>query len=463
MFIESRAGLPNGNKYDVVESELNYINSKFISLNYEEKRATSDFFTEFIPSFVKGMKAVDKLFDSTFQSILYAGSYFEGLKVGKPDEYDLDLIFKLPINYDELEITSSPERPGYVKIRLSDLEHRRLVKDQHWNECYRKVMAKWFDDDKFFLPDKFRFWLQSVVQKTLNRYICSNELAVYVSTSGPAITLHVLKASTWQRIEFSVDLVPVLRIYNRHPPPEICRTHIRDAHISSGRILSWYVVPKPVKSDYIYSRVNLNWRLAFHDHERILISGNERLKPALRLLKKFRDSRNFSKIASYYLKTICLWELDKPENSNIWTWGSLSYVFVHLLKAFYDSLKVGKIPYYWQKEHNLLSDINQSTIADMSYLLKKIIDKIETDPKLIPQLILSTEEYQLYKYEQSQRNEIEQSERCRIEEHFRVNYEHAADSRNESSLFWRVNVPKFVRATLNLYFSQQKTHQPIQE
>ncbi|XP_044737675.1 cyclic GMP-AMP synthase-like [Chrysoperla carnea] len=400
--------LENDTKYDVVESELHYINSKFISLNAEERKETNAFFYKFIPSFVNRMQDVDILFDSMFQSILYAGSYYEGLKIGKPDEYDLDLIFKLPINYDALEITSSPEKPGYVRIRISDLEHRRLLKDQYWSERY-KVMANWFDENKFFIPDKFRYWLQSVVQKTINRYTYDSDQWICYSTSGPAITLHVEKDD----IEFSVDLVPVLQMQNRCPPSEICNIrkskfleedfyeeNSEEEDSVENKMLSWYVVPKPIKSgSNNTSGANLNWRLAFHDHEKKLISGNERLKPALRLLKKFRDSQNFAKIASYYLKTICLWELKKAKNKRLWTSGSLSKVFVHILKAFSEAIEICEIQYYWQKEHNLLSDINRSTIVDMGYRLNKIINKIELDPTIIPQFILSKEEYQRCKCE----------------------------------------------------------------
>lgn len=118
-------------------------------------------------------------------------------------------------------------------------------------------MAKWFDDNKFFIPAKFRFWFQSVVQKTINQYIYSNEflvtiiyllylkklkysllIQVHYSTSGPAITLHVVKETSGHRIEFSVDLVPVLRMYNRHPPSGISQTHIRHAENSSGRVIN---------------------------------------------------------------------------------------------------------------------------------------------------------------------------------------------------------------------------------
>lgn len=52
------------------------------------------------------MKKADPLFQDTFQQIKYAGSYYKGTKVGKPDEYDLDLVMKLPLNYKTLLVRS---------------------------------------------------------------------------------------------------------------------------------------------------------------------------------------------------------------------------------------------------------------------------------------------------------------------------------------------------------------------
>ena len=46
----------------------------------------------------------DTVFKNIYSNILYAGSFYKGTKVGKPDEYDLDLVMKLPLNYKKLKV-----------------------------------------------------------------------------------------------------------------------------------------------------------------------------------------------------------------------------------------------------------------------------------------------------------------------------------------------------------------------
>lgn len=41
------------------------------------------------------MKEEDTTFERLYNSIQYGGSFYKGTKIGKPDEYDLDLIIKL--------------------------------------------------------------------------------------------------------------------------------------------------------------------------------------------------------------------------------------------------------------------------------------------------------------------------------------------------------------------------------
>lgn len=60
------------------------------------------------------MKTIDPLFKYIFNKKLYGGSYYDGLKLYEPDEYDLDLAFKLPKKADFHLDTSS--EPGFVRI-----------------------------------------------------------------------------------------------------------------------------------------------------------------------------------------------------------------------------------------------------------------------------------------------------------------------------------------------------------
>ena len=38
------------------------------------------------------MKESDELFNALFREIYFSGSYYDGLKIGKPDEFDLNLV-----------------------------------------------------------------------------------------------------------------------------------------------------------------------------------------------------------------------------------------------------------------------------------------------------------------------------------------------------------------------------------
>ena len=42
----------------------------------------------------------------TFQKVVYAGSFYKGTKYGQPDEFDLNLVFKFPIDYSALKVSS---------------------------------------------------------------------------------------------------------------------------------------------------------------------------------------------------------------------------------------------------------------------------------------------------------------------------------------------------------------------
>lgn len=66
------------------------------------------------------MKQQHPLFALLYTTIYYGGSYYDGLKVGKPEEYDLDLLFLLP-KYANPEIIES-NLPGYVYVKIPDME-----------------------------------------------------------------------------------------------------------------------------------------------------------------------------------------------------------------------------------------------------------------------------------------------------------------------------------------------------
>lgn len=64
---------------------------------------------------IREMKKEDRFFKELYTEIFYGGSYYDGLKVGEPEEYDLDVLFKLP-RLTSPQITTDLD--GYVKVKL---------------------------------------------------------------------------------------------------------------------------------------------------------------------------------------------------------------------------------------------------------------------------------------------------------------------------------------------------------
>jgi cyclic GMP-AMP synthase len=51
------------------------------------------------------MKKEDVLFKAMYRRISGAGSYYDGLKVGKPEEFDMDIVIHLPIDYKAITVS----------------------------------------------------------------------------------------------------------------------------------------------------------------------------------------------------------------------------------------------------------------------------------------------------------------------------------------------------------------------
>lgn len=66
------------------------------------------------------MKNNNVAFKAMFQEISYGGSYYDSLKIGKPEEYDLNLVMVLPKTANVQVIES--DTAGYVHLKLTELK-----------------------------------------------------------------------------------------------------------------------------------------------------------------------------------------------------------------------------------------------------------------------------------------------------------------------------------------------------
>lgn len=61
-------------------------------------------------------------------------------------------------------------------------------------------------------------------------------------------------------------------------------------------------------------------------------------------------------IASYYIKTLFLWEINERQDKKYWQ-NKVTVLFTDMVQKLYDALKEKRIPYYWHEDHNLIEGL----------------------------------------------------------------------------------------------------------
>lgn len=110
----------------------------------------------------------DQFFAQMFQETRIGGSVGDGLKVIVPDEYDLDMVLKLPKCF-----TVYPSNiPGYVHLK------------EKYNLRRIKYLPDYLKDteDSYLLPKQLLSWNQSLLNRALNRFLSFFRRAPVVET-----------------------------------------------------------------------------------------------------------------------------------------------------------------------------------------------------------------------------------------------------------------------------------------
>ncbi|KAJ2947142.1 hypothetical protein O0L34_g16499 [Tuta absoluta] len=363
---------------------LGEIFNEFIAIKDIEYKKSQEVFKHVFDQVRMKMGENCNYFKRYGTQVMYAGSVYDGIKVSKLDEYDMDIVIRLPINYEDIII--EPEQAGFVKLKIENA-FDNLDKQKDWEKCH-VVTRDWRDSEKFFLQNKFRFWMHGIVQKALNdlnHHVTVNGTTYVVKLgkqSGPAHTLFIQNAKGNESFKLDVDLVPVIRFM--HPRwIEGYRT------VEGTQVQEWLVVPKPNKAleDTAQNRC---WRLSYQEFEREMMKDCQQLKKTIRLVKKLRDSLKMNDIASYYIKTLFLWKIDetrdkektKEENEQAkkkyWQKG-LSVLFKEMVETLYNAIKEKRIKYFWHEENNLIENLKPTVQALYVKDLKKVLDAIDSN------------------------------------------------------------------------------------
>lgn len=107
------------NKYNHMENVLQEINKKCIALNDKEVENNNKILHQILNRLINEMMK-DKFFKRLYRTNFFGGSFYDGVKVGYPEEFDLDLIFDIPVSTKSVLSTSNV--PGFVHVQLTDVD-----------------------------------------------------------------------------------------------------------------------------------------------------------------------------------------------------------------------------------------------------------------------------------------------------------------------------------------------------
>ncbi|XP_050342622.1 cyclic GMP-AMP synthase-like receptor [Nymphalis io] len=382
---------------------LSEVFKQFIALKENDLRKAQEVFKSVFELFKQKMGEQCNYFKKYASQVMYAGSVYDGIKVSKLDEFDMDIVIRLPVNYaddGENGIIIENDEPGFVKLKIIKA-FDNLDKQKEWDTCH-KVTREWRDTDKYLLQNKFRQWLHKIVQRTVNDLndkvtVLGVTYLLTYKTSGPAYTLNIRNSEGDEEFLLDVDFVPVIR-FMLPRWPEGYRT------VENTQIKEWLVVPKPNKLVQDAGIKNRLWRLSFQDYERDMIKGCQGLKTTIRLVKKLRDELGMKAIASYYIKTLFLWKVEATDKQ-YWQ-RKISAIYREMVEELYNAIAEGNIPYFWNKDNNLIQGVKATLLQVYAKKLKEVLDSIDSnDVEKAAYFLLNTKEKEEFKNSEFYKNQ----------------------------------------------------------
>lgn len=365
--------------YEPLDSILEEINLRCVRLNAEDRKANVHKAHIVSALVVNEMRKVDNVFDELFSRIDFVGSYYDGLKVKEPTSFNMNLIMKLPVRYDSIEIEEDFDVPGFVKINCDNLVKQPVP------ENVQRKFDSWIVDG-YLVENRPRQWLESVLVRSLQHKrfefdISDEYYEVKLMKIGPAFMVRIVGYP-------HIDIIFAFTIeFQNSIPPAAFSRHYKYSY-------PWIVVSDTVKK-YYYGRRDTHWRISFPGAERSILHNQYKLKYILRFLKAFRDAQTNVVIPSYFFTNVFLWQMqDLSEGSlpeRFWE-KRTGYLYVYMINDLYSALRECNLKYYWSEEVNLFKNYNCDHLKNMEGQLRNIIREIN---KRIPD---STEDLRTYMF-----------------------------------------------------------------
>ena len=321
---------------------------------------------ELIPRFCQ----VDPLFKLLYKDLYYTGSYYKGLKVGKPDEFDLNIVLYNEALMHYVKVERS--QPGYVQLRVG-MKGFRQDEDRMTGVALAQFEGLLNGSGKGLRqlnPKAVNQWFFNVVKKAYGlipkKVELDSDAAQFrkikhfdIKQNGPALTL-MLELTNGHKVD--LDLVPVLPfkrrrlrkfgiIFTNVNQPNWLRkpTGLPKAYrmnLTDGFNQNFFAIPKPGPSE-------LDWPIHFPYAEKEIIFDLGCVKPVIRVLKLFRDSNPvLSEVKSYALVTIVMKMI--REDFQFWIQNRPSICFLSALENLEKAINSGHLGWFFDERCNKL-------------------------------------------------------------------------------------------------------------
>ncbi|NWV60035.1 CGAS synthase, partial [Malurus elegans] len=295
--------------------------------------------------------------DSVFSSIEphSAGSYYERVKISKPNEFDI--MFVMPVQRIHLEESDDTGAYYYVSFKRNPKE---------------KGLLKFVEEDEKLSAFKMLEELRKIIKQEVKNIKDEEVTVARKKTGSPAITLQIKNPPS----EISVDIILTLKVQQSWPLSTQDGLRIKEWLGTKARrrftFSSLYLVAKQNKREKVL-RGN-TWRISFSHIEKDVINnhGNSKTccesngpkccrKGCLKLLKylleqlKMKYSKELEKFCSYHVKTAFLHSCVIWPNDSDWHLADLDHCFQRCLGFFVDCLQKSQLPHFFIPQYNLFS------------------------------------------------------------------------------------------------------------
>lgn len=366
-----------------MECVYHELNRHYIRMKKKDRKENTNILFAVLKELITIMRSCDNLFDKLRPKLDFLGSYFDGIRVGEPTEYDINVILSFPINYGKIKLDATNCEHDYTAVVMPSEFHRLSLTPSTAEQGFAKTRL-WCDRNYRLSVTKFRAWMQSCVDHAISTLPMKNGhrilkvinkcFALHSKTSGPANTITILKSDG---SVIDIDLVPTFAF---ELPTKPINSKIDFSKVKSTNIQRYFIVPKPGNDDF-------SWRVSFPFQERYLLRDKNNLKGTIRLLKHFRDVQGFTKLSSYFIKTLFIWECEE-QDEKFWKNNSLSFLVLRMLKKLKTCLEKNNIRNYWCPTNNLLEKIKIATCQNWYCRVSLIIREIESVGHRNPYIIL---------------------------------------------------------------------------